>query len=200
LTIFTPLFRTTPLGAVLFVTVKLQEPEKKELPQVEDRGEDEHSDLMQEEEPVDLIARDTGAHFTHPVAQKRGLITPTSPEEKPTASPLGTDDDAKLPAAFIAPNLFTNLQTSKSLNQETLCLSFLPSFRAHKNASLHNNLLQIQKRIQTFVLGTNPLVSSLSLSLSRKLPQLQNNLKCQFLDFHSWKPNPKKSTNLFTTN
>jgi len=127
LTIFTPLLRTTPLGAVLFVTVKLQEPEKKELPQVEDRGEDEHSDLMQEEEPLVLIARDIGAHFTHPVAQKRGLIAPTSPEEKPTASPLETDDDAKLPAAFIAPNLFTNLQTSKSLNQETLSLSFLPS-------------------------------------------------------------------------
>jgi len=130
LTIFTPLLRTTPLGAVLFVTVKLQEPEKKELPQVEDRGEDEHSDLMQEEEPLVLIARDIGAHFTHPVAQKRGLIAPTSPEEKPTASPLETDDDAKLPAAFIAPNLFTNLQTSKSLNQETLSLSFLPSFLA----------------------------------------------------------------------
>jgi hypothetical protein len=68
--------------------------------------EDEHSDLRpeEEEEPFDLIANETGAHFTHPAAQKRGLI-PTSldiclGEEKLTASIL--DADTKLVAALIA--------------------------------------------------------------------------------------------------
>jgi hypothetical protein len=68
--------------------------------------EDEHSDLTleEEEEPFDLIANEIGAHFTHPAAQKRGLI-PTSldicvGEEKLTASIL--DPDTKLVAALIA--------------------------------------------------------------------------------------------------
>jgi hypothetical protein len=69
--------------------------------------EDEHSDLTtpeEEEEPFDLIANEIGAHFTHPAAQKRGLI-PTSldicvGEEKLTASIL--DADTKLVAALIA--------------------------------------------------------------------------------------------------
>jgi hypothetical protein len=68
--------------------------------------EDEHSDLTpeEEEEPFDLIANETGAHFTHPAAQKRGLV-PTSldicvGEEKLTASIL--DAETKLVAALIA--------------------------------------------------------------------------------------------------
>lgn len=68
--------------------------------------EDEHSDLTpeEEEEPFDLNANEIGAHFTHPTAQRRGLI-PTSldicvGEEKLTASIL--EADTKLVAALIA--------------------------------------------------------------------------------------------------
>lgn len=90
-----------PSLALFIVPVaNLLEPENKE------EEEDEHSDLTpeEEEEPFDLIANETGAHFTHPAAQKRGLI-PTSldicvGEEKLTASIL--DADTKLVAALIA--------------------------------------------------------------------------------------------------
>jgi hypothetical protein len=68
--------------------------------------EDEHSDLTpeEEEEPFDLIANETGAHFTHPATQKRCLIATSLDicvgEEKLTASIL--DADTKLVAALIA--------------------------------------------------------------------------------------------------
>jgi hypothetical protein len=76
----------------------------KEFPMVEERGEDEHSDLMQEERPFDLKANETGAHFTHPATQNRGFI-PTSLDimgvgENPTATSI-FEAEAKLPAALI---------------------------------------------------------------------------------------------------
>jgi hypothetical protein len=88
------------LALFIVPTTNLLELENKE------EEEDEHSDLTpeEEEEPFDLIANETGAHFTHPAAQKQGLI-PTSldicvGEEKLTASIL--DADTKLVAALIA--------------------------------------------------------------------------------------------------
>jgi hypothetical protein len=49
------------------------------LPHADDNGDDEHSDRWQEEDPSDLRASDTGAHFTHPLSQKRGFVLPLPP-------------------------------------------------------------------------------------------------------------------------
>jgi hypothetical protein len=140
----------------------------KEFPMVEERGEDEHSDLMQEERPFDLKANETGAHFTHPATQNRGLI-PTSLDtmgvgEKPTATSI-FEAEAKLPAALIT--LISKLPDHSALN----CFFQMESavyVRARARLSL--SLVPSQNRKQRQMALRSGLKSkNLSLSLSRSL-------------------------------
>jgi hypothetical protein len=123
--------------------------------------EDEHSDLRpeEEEEPFDLIANETGAHFTHPVAQKRGLI-PTSldicvGEEKLTASIL--DADTKLVAALIA-----SISLSVCLSvYECVSLSFVRSqnvsylYFLHREKTIIKDFLVSNKIQHVFCLSNS---------------------------------------------
>jgi len=141
----------------------------KEFPMVEERGEDEHSDLMQEERAFDLKANETGAHFTHPATQNRGLV-PTSLDtmgvgENPTATSI-FEAEAKLPAALIT--LISKLPDHSALNcffqmesavRARVSLLFVPS----------HNRKQRQMALRSGLKSKN---LSLSLSLSLSLRSL----------------------------
>jgi hypothetical protein len=96
----------------------------KAFPPAEDNGEGEHSERWHDDDPSDLSASDTGAHFTQPRSQSRGLALPLATEldNFTTTSPL--DRAAIPPAAFIQHLLLNqNFQNLPNL-QETSKNSF----------------------------------------------------------------------------